>query len=79
MSKSRWLHSNKSWHNREEKRLNNFKKLKGQRLVNIRMRQNKGRKDKDKKDRKMYNFIRKLSGLSVLIQIQTTTDHVCTI
>ena len=79
MNKSRWQRSNKNWHNKEERQLNNLKRSKEQRPVNIRMRLNKGRKDKDNKDRKMYNFIRRLSGHSVQILILTTIDHVCTI
>lgn len=79
MNKSRWQLSNKSWHNKEEKLLNNLKKSKELKPVNIRMRSNNDRKDKDKRDRKMYNFIRRLSGHSVQILILTIIDHVCTI
>lgn len=79
MNKSRWQRSNKNWHNKEERQLNNLKKSKELKPVNIRMRSNNDRKDKDRRDRKMYSFIRRLSELSVRTQILTTIDHVFTI
>lgn len=70
------MHSNKNWHNKEEKLLSNLKKLRGRKQLSIKVRSNKDRGDKNKKDKRMYSFIRKLSEHSVQILILTTTDHV---
>lgn len=70
------MHSNKNWHNKEEKLLSNLKKLREQKQLSIKVKPNKDRGDKNKKDKRMYSFIRKLSEHSVQILILTTTDHV---
>ena len=70
------MHSNKNWHNKEEKLLSNLKKLRGLKQLSIKVKSNKDKGDINKKDKRMYSFIRKLSEHSVQILILTTIDHV---